>query len=157
MKRRRYSSNLVSSQRINLHHVAGFYNAGDKDGQFHNCGTPQDGLGETVTICCRLLPIPVGWATMFLDSPSMGTVFCRLVKLMQMARKAERILLWPFCEGMALACGSHDPTAINPISAINSKWKHIAYTKAVTSLATAVWEGHHAAAHKPPPKAANRL
>ena len=83
---------------------------------------------------------------MFLDSASMGTAFCQLVKLMQAAKKVARIHLWPFCEGMALACGSHDPTAINPISAINSKWKPVAYTKAVTSLATAVWEGHRAMA-----------
>ena len=89
---------------------------------------------------------------MFLDSPSMGMAFRRLVKLMQTARKVERTLLRPFCEGMALACGLHDPTAINPNSAINSKWRRIAYTKEVTSLATTVWEGHRAAARKAPPK-----
>ena len=89
---------------------------------------------------------------MFLDSPSMGTAFRHLVKLMQTTRKAERTLLWPFCEEMALACGSYDPTAIDPISVINSKWKRIAYTKGVTSLATTVWEGHRAAARKAPPK-----
>jgi hypothetical protein len=88
-----------------LHHAASFYRKGDKDNQFHNRGMPQDGQGKTVTTCCCLLPIPVGWATMFLDFPSMGTAFRRLVKLMQTARKVERTLLWPFCEGMALACG----------------------------------------------------
>jgi hypothetical protein len=50
-----------------------------------------------------------------------------------------------------LACGSPDPTAINPTSTLNSKWKQVAYTKASPSLATAAWEGHRPTSLKAPP------
>jgi len=53
--------------------------------------------------------------------------------------------------GVALACGSPNPTAPNPISATNSSWKRVAYGKATLSAATAAWEGHRLGASKAPP------
>ena len=41
--------------------------------------------------------------------------------------------------------------APNPVSAADSLWKLIAYSKATLSVATAAWEGHRLGAFKPPP------
>jgi hypothetical protein len=100
-----------------------FYHDGNKDNQFHNRRTPPplEWRGETIETCRRLIPIPVGWAPMFLDYPSMGTAFCQMIQQMVTAEVAEQCHLWPFCEGAALVCGSPDPTAINQISTLNSK------------------------------------
>ena len=59
-----------------------------------------------------------------------------------------------FGEGVALACGSPNATAPDPISASDSRWKRVAYGKATLSVATAAWEGHRLTwpgASKPPP------
>jgi hypothetical protein len=106
-----------------LHHASLFYRDGNKDNRFHTCRTPPppEWQGETVETCCCLIPIPVGWAPMFLDCPSIGTAFRRAIQLMLRAKGAERHHLWPYCEGVAWACGSPDPVATNPISALNSQ------------------------------------
>ncbi len=67
------------------------------------------------------------------------------------AEAAEQHHHQPFCEGVPQACGSPDLVATNPISALNSQWKWVAYTKATLTVATAAWEGHRPASRKPPP------
>jgi hypothetical protein len=54
-----------------LHRAALFYRDGKNDGRFHN---PR---GDTVNMCSRLIPIPVGWAHLFQDYPSLGVAFWR--------------------------------------------------------------------------------
>jgi hypothetical protein len=136
-----------------LRHATLFYRNGDKDDRFHTCqiSPPPGWHGETVETCRHLIPIPVGWAHMFLDCPSMGTAFRQTIQLVLSTKAAERHHLRPFCEGVAWACGSPDPNASNPRSALNSKRKQVAYTKAKLTLATAAWEGHRPAPRKPPP------
>jgi hypothetical protein len=136
-----------------LHHASVFYRDGDKDDRFHTCWTPPPPgwHGETVKTCRCLIPIPVGWAHMFLDCLPMGTAFRQIIQLMLSAEAAERHHLRPFCEGVPWACGSPDPRATKPHSALNSQWRWVAYTKATLTLATAAWEGHRPASCKPPP------
>jgi hypothetical protein len=136
-----------------LRHATLFYRDSDKDDRFHTCqiSPPPGWHGEIVETCRRLIPIPVGWAHMFLDCLSMGTAFWQTIQLMLSTKAAERHHLRPFCEGVARACGSPDPNATNPHSTLNSKWKRVAYTKAMLTLATAAWDGHHLAPRKPPP------
>jgi hypothetical protein len=88
---------------------------------------------------------------MFLDCLSMGTAFRRTIQLMLSTKAAEWHHLRPFCEGVMRACGSLDPRATNPRSALNTQWKRVAYTKVNLTLATAAWEGHCPASRKPPP------
>jgi hypothetical protein len=108
--------------------------------------------GATVQTCQRLIPIPVGWAHQFLDSPPMGVAYRRMLQLMSVvADMADRRLFRAFGNGVALACGSPDPMAPNPVSAADSLWKRVAYSKATLSVATAAWEGHRPGASKPPP------
>jgi hypothetical protein len=75
-----------------LHHAALFYRNGNKDDQCHSRMTPPtpEWQGETVETCRRLVSIPVGWAPMFLDYPSMGTAFRRMIQLMLPAEATER-------------------------------------------------------------------
>ncbi len=79
-----------------------------------------------VQTCQRLIPIPVGWAHMNLDYPPMGVVYRRLLQLLSAtADAADWRHFWAFGEGVALACGSPDPAALNPISAADSSWKRV--------------------------------
>ena len=88
---------------------------------------------------------------MFLDYPPMGVVYQRLLQLLSAtANAADRRHFRAFGEGIALACGSPDPTAPNPFSAADSSWKRVAYGKATLSAATAAWEGHRHGASKAP-------
>jgi hypothetical protein len=106
----------------------------------------------TIQTCQRLIPIPVGWAHQFLDNPPMGVASRRMLQLMTVvADTANWRLFRAFGNGVALACGSPDPMALNPVSAADSLWKRVAYVKATPSVATAAWEGHRPGASKPPP------
>jgi hypothetical protein len=136
-----------------LHHASMFYRDGNKDDCFHTCRTPPspEWHGETFKTCRHLIPIPVEWTHLFLDCPSMGTAFHQTIQLMFSAEAAERHHLRPFCEGVAWACGSPDPRATKPRSALNFQWRWVAYTKVTLTLATAAWEGHRPASRKPPP------
>ena len=59
-----------------LEYAAMFYQQDgdrDRDDEFHDRQTPPLGRrGATVQTCQRLIPIPVGWAHMFLDYPPHG-------------------------------------------------------------------------------------
>jgi hypothetical protein len=139
-----------------LEYAAMFYRDGDRDDEFHNRQTPPLGMCvPTVQTCQHLIPIPVGWAPMFLDYPPMGVVFRRLIQLMfSTAGAADWRHFRAFREGVALACGSPNATASDPISASDSRWKRVAYGKATLSVATTAWEGHlltRPGASKPPP------
>ena len=137
-----------------LEYAARFYRDGDRDDVFHDRHTLPLGVrGATVQTCQRLIPIPVGWAHMFLDNPPMGVAYRRMLQLMTAAADtaADRRIFRAFGDGVALACGSPDPTALNPVSAAHSTWKRVAYSKATLSVATAAWEGHQPGASKPPP------
>jgi len=139
-----------------LEYATCFYRDGDRDDEFHNRQTPPLGMCvPTVQTCQHLIPIPVGWAPMFLDYPPMGVVFRRLIQLMfSTAGAADWRHFRAFREGVALACGSPNATASDPISASDSRWKRVAYGKATLSVATTAWEGHlltRPGASKPPP------
>jgi hypothetical protein len=134
-----------------LEYAAMFYQDGDRDNEFHIRQTPPlGGRGATVQTCRRLIPIPVGWAHMFLDYPPMGVVYRRLLQLLSAtADTADRRHFRAFGEGIALAYGSPSPTAPNPFSTADSSWKRVAYGKATLSAATAAWESHRPG-HLPP-------
>ena len=92
----------------------------------------------------RLVPIPMGWAPFFLDYPTMGTTFRRMIFLMRAAAHEDRGHLRPFAMGIALACGTARPSGVlepTSTSALDSQWKRVPYTKPSLAGATAVWEG----------------
>jgi len=128
-----------------LEYAARFYQDGDRDDAFHNRQIlPLGGHGATVQTCQRIIPIPGGWAHMFLDYPPMGVVYRWLLQLLSAtADAADRRHFRAFGEGVALACGSPNLRVPNP-----------AYGKATLSAATAAWEGHRLGASKPPPQTA---
>jgi hypothetical protein len=90
-----------------LEYAAKFYRDGDRDDVFHDRQTLPLGVrGATVQTCQRLIPIPVGWAHMFLDNPPMGVAYRRMIQLMTVvADPADRRHYRAFREGVALACG----------------------------------------------------
>jgi len=109
-----------------LEYAAKFYHDGDRDDMFHDRHTVPLGVrGATVQTCQRLIPIPVGWAHMFLDNPLMGVVYRRMLQLMTSLADtaANRRIFRAFGDEVALSCGSPNPTALNPVSAADSLWK----------------------------------
>jgi hypothetical protein len=80
---RRSSYNCVPLSVGATEYAAKFYRDADRDDEFHNRQTPTlGGRGRTVQTCQRLIPIPVGWAHMFLDNPTMGVAYRRMIQLM---------------------------------------------------------------------------
>jgi hypothetical protein len=77
-----------------------------------------------------------------LDNPDLGTTFRRLIVLMQEAEQDDREQLQHFAASITYTCGLPDPRANCPISALSSKWRRVAYSKATLHWATAQWEGH---------------
>jgi hypothetical protein len=103
----------------------------------------------------RLIPIPVSWAPFFLNYPTMGLAFRRLIHLMRGAEPRDHGHLKPFSNGIALACGTPHPTDDSPCSALDSQWKRVQYSRSILAGATAAWEGHRgtpAAPRKEPPE-----
>jgi hypothetical protein len=68
-----------------LNHAAFFYHKGDRDNRFHNrwIPPPPGSWGDTSETFGHLIPISVGWAPMFLDRPTFGVAFRRVIQLMQ--------------------------------------------------------------------------
>ena len=72
-----------------LEYAAMFYQDGDRDDEFHDRQTPPlGGRGAMVQTCQRLIPIPKGWAQMFLDYPPMGVAYRRLLQLLSVTADA---------------------------------------------------------------------
>ena len=91
----------------------------------------------------RLIPIPTKREAFFLDQPNLGTTFRHFVKLMH-GVDGDRDLLWHCAASIIYTCGSPDPKARRPVSAMSSKWRRVAYSQATRHWATAQWEGHTA-------------
>jgi hypothetical protein len=115
-----------------LEYAAKFYRDADRDDMFQDrqtlplgmCGATVQMRGAKVQTCQRLIPILVGWAHMFLDNPPMGVAYRRMIQLMTgVADTADRCHYRAFGEGVALACGSPNPMAPHPVSAVDSLWK----------------------------------
>ena len=71
----------------------------------------------------------------------MGVAFRCLIHLMREALPANKSHLRPFADGIALACGTPHPTAATPLSALDSQWTRVSYTKPSLAGAAAAWEG----------------
>jgi hypothetical protein len=123
-----------------LHDAAIFYHRdGENDFRFHNKVVPSPPRGQRY---CHLIPVPTKWAPWFLNNPDLGTTFRRLIILMQEAEQDDREQLQHFAASITYACGSLDPRANHPISALSSKWQWVTYFKATLHWAMAQWEGH---------------
>ncbi len=95
-----------------------FYRRGNWDKWFHNRAIPPPRNGWER----RSLPLEAsGWALLFLDYPAVGAAFQRLIHLIVGTNMAGRCLLRPCLDGLAFACGSPNPHASDPTSALDSK------------------------------------
>jgi hypothetical protein len=123
-----------------LHSAASFYHQDkENDLRFHNKVIPSPPGGPRYS---RLILVPTKWAPWFLDNLDLGTTFRRLIFLMQEAERDDRELLRHFAASITYACGSPDPRAKCPVSALLSKWQRVTYSKATLHWATAQWRSH---------------
>jgi hypothetical protein len=102
-----------------FHSTAIFYHRyGENDLRFHNKVVHSPPSGQRYS---RLIPVPTEWAPWFLDNPDLGTTFRCLIFLIQEAEQEDRELLGHFSASIMYACGSPDPRANRPVSALSSK------------------------------------
>ena len=139
-----------------VEHATLFYLDGNVDNRFHQMPiipSQKNGRKTDIWACGQLIPIPVGWAHVFLDEPSMGQAYRHMIQLMLDVLPAQCQKLQPFVDGLAYACGTSEPGGQPPISALSSMWRKVPYTKIALTVATAAWEGHTAGTSRksPPP------
>jgi hypothetical protein len=102
---------------VALRKVATFYASDDND---RNTIVPDEGGAGWAPLCGRLIPIPVKRASLFLDYPDLGTTFRRIVDLIQLVDKAERVKFQYLAQSVAYACSSASEET-RPVSTMASK------------------------------------
>jgi hypothetical protein len=134
---------LFPFSRVDLKKVSQFYNDEDNDNEFFDVGNHNHQDSHWVS---RLIPIPMGWAALFIDYPPLGVAFCHVMDLINSiaADKANnfRILAW---QG---ACACFRTGGIEPCSAMALDWSRLARSKANLELSLRAWqeaevEGNH--------------
>jgi hypothetical protein len=90
--------------------------------------------------CRRLIPIPVEWAPMFLDYPDSGTVFRRLVDLVNSVDGAEQDKYTYLAWSIAYTCLSVTKEE-HPVSTMAARWKCVVMSRAMKTWVMSAWTG----------------
>jgi hypothetical protein len=145
---------------VDLRKISQFYSNEDNDEIFFDVGDHSHHNGHWVS---RLIPIPTGWAALFVDYPPLGVAFCRVMDLINSvaADKADnfQILAWQ------VACACFRTGSIKLSSSMALGWSHLARSKPNIQLSTRAWydakdeqDSNHRAipgTRKDPPEQAN--
>ena len=131
---------LVMLPPVALREVATFYASDDNDDYYRNTIVPDEGGAGWAPRCGRLIPIPVEWASLFLDYPDLGTTFRRIVDLIQSVDEAERVKFQYLAQSVAYACSSASEET-RPVSTMASKWKRLILSKQTNDWAQRAWSG----------------
>jgi hypothetical protein len=102
--------------------------------------TPDAGGPGWAPACGRLIPIPVEWASMFLDYPDLGTAFRRLVDLVNLVNEAERDKYTYLARSVAYACLSASKEE-HPLSTMSVQWKRMVMSRVTKMWAKSAWMG----------------
>jgi hypothetical protein len=111
---------LVTLPPVALRKVAKFYASDDNTDYYRNTIVPDKGGAGWAPLCGRLIPIPVEWASLFLDYPDMGTMFRRIVDLIRLADKTEQVKFQYLAQSVAYACSSASEE-VRPVSTMASQ------------------------------------
>jgi hypothetical protein len=95
-------------------------------------------VGGAVT---RLIPIPLEWASMFLDGPNFGTTVRRMFDLFDSLVEEERSDLYPFFEMVCMACCAADDSDM-PASTLSTQWTRLTFHARTKRWATEAWARH---------------
>ena len=95
-------------------------------------------VGGAVT---RLIPIPLEWASMFLDGPNFGTTVRRMFDLFDSLEEEERSDLYPIFEMVCMACCAADDSDM-PASTLSTQWTRLTFHARTKRWATEAWARH---------------
>jgi hypothetical protein len=120
---------------VDLRKISHFYSNEDNNNKFFNVGDHSHQDGHWVS---QLIPIPTGWAALFVDYPPLGVAFCRVMDLINLvvADKADnfRILAWQ------VACACFRTGSIELTSSMALDWSRLARSKHNLQLSTRGWQ-----------------
>jgi len=95
-------------------------------------------VGGAVT---RLIPIPLGWASMFLDGPNFGTTVRRMFDLFDSLEEEERPDLLPIFEMVCMACCAANNSDM-PASTLSTQWTRLTFHARTKRWAAEAWARH---------------
>ncbi len=131
---------LLTLPLVLLRDTALYYEDEKNDKYYRAMVAPDAGGPGWAPACRRLIPIPVKWVPMFLDYPDSGTVFCRLVDLINLVDGAERDKYTYLSRSIAYACLSTTKEE-HPVSTMAARWKRVVMSRAMKMWATSAWTG----------------
>ncbi len=129
---------LLTLPLVSLSDMALYYEDEKHDKYYHATVAPDAGGPGWAPACGRLIPIPAEWAPMFLDYPESGTVFCRLVDLVNLVDGAEQDKYTYLAQSIAYACLSATEEE-HPVSTMAARWNCMVMLRAMKTWATSAW------------------
>ncbi len=88
-----------------------------------------------------MIPIPMEWASLFIDNPSFGSAIWRMFNLFDLLTKGEQIKCMPILEMMATACCGADNSG-KTMSTLSSEWKQLRFHAGTKRWAKEAWAAH---------------
>jgi len=89
----------------------------------------------------RWIPIPLKWASMFLDGPNFGTTVRRMFDLFDSLVEEERSDLYPIFEMICMACCAANDSDM-PVSTLSTQWTCLTYHALTKRWAAEAWARH---------------
>jgi hypothetical protein len=86
----------------------------------------------------RIIPIPMEWASLFVDNPSYGSVIRQMFDLFDSLTKDEQVNRMPILEMMATACCGADNSG-EAKSTLSSKWAQLRFHVGTKRWAVEAW------------------
>jgi hypothetical protein len=96
---------------------------------------------KVVGAVTRLIPIPLEWASMFLDGPNFGTTVRRMFDLFDSLVEDQRSNLYPIFEMICMACCATDNSDM-PASTLSTQWTRLTYHARTRRWAAEAWARH---------------
>ena len=125
---------LIPFSEVDLRKVLEFYSDEGNDEKFIGVDDHSHEEGHWVS---RLIPIPTGWAAMFLDYPPLGVGIRRITDLINSVAvdKADnfRVLAWQ------MACACHRTSGTQPTSSMSLNWSRLPRSKSNLTLSARAW------------------
>jgi hypothetical protein len=88
-----------------------------------------------------MIPIPMEWASLFVDNSSFGSAIWRMFNLFDLLTKGEQIKCMPILEMMATACCGVDNSG-EARSTLSSKWTQLRFHAGMKRWAEEAWAAH---------------
>jgi hypothetical protein len=98
----------------------------------------------------KMIPIPMEWASMFVNGPNFGTAFRRVFDLFNSLKEENPTALYPILEMIGVACCAANDSAMPP-STLSTQWTHLACHVWTKRWAAEAWARHLEPVKQVPP------